>query len=120
MFDYLEWKIGVRNEGLVRAVSGYIIKLSTSVIGLLSGLVFDLIKYVPLKDAAGNLIPHTNPDILLGIFAVFALAPAVARFGYGLSILLFNVHGKFRDRMLEDLAERRVETANKNGATEQA
>lgn len=109
VYDYLEWKIGVRNEGLVNAVNGYITKLSSSVIGLLQGLVFDLIRYQPLRDLAGNLIPQTDEKMLLGIFAVFALAPAVARFGYGVSMLLFNVHGKFRDQMLADLAQRRAQ-----------
>ncbi len=108
VYDYLEWKTGVRNEGLVNAVTGYIMKLSTSLIGLMQGMVLSWIHYVPLKDAAGNLVPQTDAGMLRGIFAVFALAPAIARFGYGLSMLLFNIHGKRHTDMLDDLARRRA------------
>jgi len=112
MYDYLEWKSGIRSEGLVNAVSGYFTKLSTSVQGYLSGVIFDIINYVPAKDSLGNLVPLTDKNVLLGIFAVFALAPALARFGYGVSLLLFNVHGDFKVKMLEDLAVRRASKVN--------
>ncbi|MCL2507701.1 MAG: MFS transporter [Oscillospiraceae bacterium] len=114
MYDYLEWTTGMRNEGIVNAVSGYVKKLSGSVIQLVSGLVFDWIKFKPQYDIYGNVIPHTNPRVLKGIFGIFALAPAVSRFGYGLAVLLFNVHGKFKEQMLEDLAVRRLARAKKD------
>lgn len=107
MFDYLEWKNGIRNEGIVNAVSGYVNKLSSSVHALLSGVVFDWIKFKPQHDAYGNIVPHTDPKVLKGIWGIFCLAPAVARFGYGLSLLLFNVHGKTKERMLIELEEHR-------------
>ena len=107
MFDYLEWKNGIRNEGIVNAVSGYVNKLSSSIHALLSGVVFDWIKFKPQHDAYGNIVPHTDPKVLKGIWGIFCLAPAVARFGYGLSLLLFNVHGKTKERMLIELEEHR-------------
>lgn len=108
MYDYLEWKSGVRNEGLVNAVSGYVTKLSGTAIGALTGIVIEWIKYKPLKDVSGNLIPQTNPTMLRGIFAVFCLCPAIARMGYGLAMMLFNVHGKFREDMLAELNAKRT------------
>ena len=45
--------------------------------------------------------------MLKGIWGIFCLAPAVARFGYGLSLLLFNVHGKTKERMLVELEQHR-------------
>lgn len=107
MYDYLEWQTGIRNEGIVNAVSSYVNKLSSSVHSLLSGVVFDWIKFTPQKDAFGNVVPHTAPKVLKGIWGIFCLAPAAARFGYGLSLLLFNVHGKTKERMLIELAEHR-------------
>ncbi len=113
VYDYLEWKSGVRNEGLVNAVQGYVTKLSGTLIGALSGLVLEFIHYSPIKDIAGNILPHTDPTVLQGIWGIFCLAPAVARFGYGLSLLLFNVHGKFREDMLAELnAKRSAKTLN--------
>ena len=107
MYDYLEWQNGIRNEGIVNAVSSYINKLSSSVHALLSGVVFDWIKFTPQQDAFGNIVPHTNPKVLQGIWGIFCLAPAAARFGYALALLLFNVHGKTKERMLIDLEEHR-------------
>ncbi len=107
VYDYLEWKSGVRNEGLVNAVSGYVTKLSGTLIGALSGLVLEFIHYEPIKDIAGNLVPQTDPSVLQGIWAIFCLAPAIARFGYGFSMIFFNVHGKFRNNMLEELNAKR-------------
>lgn len=113
VYDYMEWKHGMRNEGVVNAVNGYVGKLSGSVIGLLSGVVYDIIKYTPQLDEFGNATPHTDPDVLMGLFAIFALIPAVAKLGYALSLLLFNVHGEFKEKMNEDLAQRRLERAEK-------
>lgn len=107
MFDYLEWQTGIRNEGIVNAAMGYVNKLSSSVHALLSGVVFDWIKFKPQKDVFGNVVPHTDPKVLKGIWGIFCLAPAVARFGYGLSLLLFNVHGKTKERMLVELEQHR-------------
>lgn len=107
MYDYLEWQNGIRNEGIVNAVMSYVNKLSSSVHALLSGVVFDWIKFTPQKDVFGNIVPHTNPKVLRGIWGIFCLAPAVARYGYGIALLLFNIHGKAKEQMLEELVERR-------------
>ncbi len=120
VFDYLEWKSGIRNEGLVNAVSGYVNKLSGSFHAYLSGAVFDWIKFSPQIDKFGNLVPHPDPKVLRGIFGVFCLAPAVARFGYGLALLLFRVHGPFKEQMQRDLAVRRAERIAKEFAAEDA
>lgn len=107
MYDYLEWESGVRNEGLVNAVDGYVTKLSKTFTGAMTGIVVELVRYTPLKDIAGNVIPQSDPTMLRGIFAIFCLAPAVARFGYGLSMILFNVHGAFREKMYIELEAKR-------------
>ncbi len=113
MYDYLEWKSGFRSEGLVNAVSGYITKLSDSIIGYLQGAVFEWIHFTPMKDGYGNIIPHTDQKILKGIFGIFCLAPAVSRFGYSAALLLFNVHGKFKTQMQIDLNKRRLDRVEK-------
>ncbi|NLA77388.1 MAG: hypothetical protein GX851_06120, partial [Clostridiales bacterium] len=112
MYDYLEWKSGMRSEGVVNAVNGYVGKLSGSVIGVFSGVVYDIIKFKPNLDRYGNAIPHTNPDVLRGIFGIFTLIPAIAKFGYAAALLLFNVHGKFKIDMNEELDRRRKAKAS--------
>lgn len=112
VYDYSEWKYGVRNEALVQTVTNYFGKLANAVTGLLSGLVITLVGYVAHKDALGDVIRETNPTVLRGFFAVFALMPAIARFLFGISWIFFPVHGEFKEKMLADLEERRAQRVN--------
>ncbi len=106
--DYMEWKDGIRSEALVTTVQGYFNKLAYSVTGWLSGMVLHWIKYVPLTDEAGNAIPNTDPTILRGIWIVFCILPALARGLYGLSFILYPIHGELQMRMIVELAEKRA------------
>ena len=54
------------------------------------------------------IIPQTDPDMLAGIWTVFALAPAIGRFMKGVTLLFFNVHGKTRETMMYELAKIRA------------
>ncbi len=108
-FDYMEWKHGARNEALVTTVQGYFGKLSNSITGWLSGMVLTWINYVPLTDSLGNALPQSDPDILNGIWAVFCLLPAFARYLYGLSYVLYPIHGTLKDEMTVGLAEFRAQ-----------
>lgn len=107
--DYMEWKHGLRNEALVTTVQGYFGKLATSVTGWLSGMVLTWINYVPLTDSLGNAIPQTDPDMLNGIWTVFCILPALARGLYGVSFILYPIHGKLQQQMVVELAEKRAD-----------
>lgn len=116
VYDYSEWKTGVRNEALVMTVSNYFQKLSNSVMGLLGGAVITWIGYTAQKDELGNVIRATEPNILFGFFFLFSVVPAIARFLYGVTLLFFPVHGKFKKQMNEELAVRRLEKIKANEA----
>lgn len=109
VYDYGEWKYGVRNEALIATVSGYFQKLANSINNLLSGLVISWIGYIAHKDVFGNIVRESDPNVLSGFWVIFCILPAFARLFYGLSLILFNVHGKFKQQMLKDLEERRLE-----------
>lgn len=109
VYDYSEWKYGVRNEGLVATVQNYFGKLANAITGLLSGLVITFVGYQSHVDALGNVVRETDPKVLSGFFAVFALLPALARFLFGITSMFFNVHGKFKEQILEELEVRRLE-----------
>lgn len=114
VYDYMEWKSGLRNEALVNAICTWFGKLGDSVTGWLSGYVFYLIGYAPKTDLLGNLVPISDEKLLAGIFAVFALAPSIARYGYGISHIFFSIHGDFKKQMELELDERRAKrTAEK-------
>ena len=82
--------------------------ISTAVANILSGVIIDSIHFVQLKDITGKVIPQTDEAMLAGIWAVFALAPAIGRFMKGVTLLFFNVHGKTRDTMMYELAKIRA------------
>ena len=118
IFDYSEWKTGMRNEGLVNTVSGYFTKLGNSLYGWLSNMVLAWIGYTSLNDAFGNPIPNTDPAVQKGLWFVFAVVPALARFLSGVAFLFFSIDGKKKQQMLAELEVRRaaaVDAENKDG-----
>lgn len=109
MYDYVEWKTGFRNEGMLSAAMGYM-GLATNTLGkLITGAVIKAIKYKPLINAAGKVVPQTDPRMLRAIWTVFSLVPAISRFLEAGALRFFNVHGSFKERMLQELAGMRAE-----------
>lgn len=118
VYDYSEWKTGVRNEALVQTVQNYFGKAANSITQLLSGVVISAVGYVAHKDEFGNIIPETNHKTLLGFWAIFCLMPAIARFLYGITLMFFNVDGDFKKQMQAELAvkrQERLQALNLNG-----
>ena len=120
VYDYSEWKTGMRNEGLVNTISNYFLKVGYSANAWLAGMVLTWIKYTPMFNDAGKAIPHTDPHVLHGLWIIFALAPAAARLLTGFAFMFFNVHGKFKEQMLADLEERRKAAMEELKETEEA
>ncbi len=106
--DYMEWKHGLRNEALVTTVQGYFTKLAGAITGWLSGMVLHWINYVPLKDEFGNDLANKDPGVLKGIWIVFCILPALARGLYGISFLLYPIHGELQQQMIVELADKRA------------
>ena len=119
LYDYVEWKSGVRNEATITAAMGYMTMISSAVANILGGVIIDSIHFVQLKDITGKVIPQTDEAMLAGIWAVFALAPAIGRFMKGVTLLFFNVHGKTRETMMYELAKiRAAKTLDSEAADE--
>ncbi|MBQ1966545.1 MAG: hypothetical protein II356_01070, partial [Clostridia bacterium] len=93
-------------------VQGYFTKLAVAITGWLSNMVLTWIKYVPIKDELGNAIPNTDPKIQKGIWLVFCILPALARGLYGLSFILYPIHGELQQRLIVELAEKRAAVIN--------
>ena len=127
MYDYVEWKTGIRNEGMMSAAMGYITLVGHNISSILSGFIIAAIKYEPLLNSHGVVIPQTDPWMLKAIWTVFTLAPAIGRSCKGISLMFFNVNGKVREQMMEDLAvsragklkERTEANTNENGEKEE-
>ena len=104
MYDYVEWKTGIRNEGMMSAAMGYITLITNNISTILSGIIIAAIKYEPLMNSYGVVIPQTDPGMLQAIWTVFTLAPAIGRICKAITLSFFNVDGKTREVMMEDLA----------------
>ncbi len=113
VYDYSEWKTGMRNEALVQTVQNYFGKAANSITQLLSGVVISMVGYVARKDEFGNIVPESNHKTLLGFWAIFCLLPAIARFLYGVTLMFFNVDGDVKKQMLADLEVSRRERLEK-------
>ena len=94
---------------LIATVSGYFQKLANSINNALSGFVISWIGFTAHKDVFGNIVRETDNSVLAGFWFIFCIMPAIARFLYGVSLIFFNVHGKFKVQMLADLEVRRRE-----------
>lgn len=103
MYDYVEWKTGIRNEGMLSAAMSYLQWGINNLANIISAFIIDAINYEPLVVNGVN-IPQTDPKMLAGIWAVFCLGPGIGRTLKAITLLFFNVHGKTRERMMEELA----------------
>ena len=56
----------------------------------------------------------------MGFFSLFSLMPAIARFLFGIILIFFNVDGKFKEDMMKELEERRLERVRKMTEEEKA
>lgn len=106
--DYMEWKDGSRNEALVTTVQGYFAKLAITVTKWLSSMVLVWMHYEPQYTADGKLIPNTEDHIQRGIWIVFCILPALARGLYGISFILYPIHGKLQQQLIVELADKRA------------
>lgn len=107
MYDYVEWKTGIRNEGTLTATMSYLEWGVNSLASIVSAFIIDSMGYVPLFRNGVN-VPQTDPKMLAGIWAVFCLGPAFGRTLKAITLMFFNVHGKTREVMMEDLARIRA------------
>ena len=108
LYDYVEWKTGIRNEGMISAAMGYITLITNNISTILSGINVAAIKYEQLINSYGVVVPQTDPKMLQAIWTVFTLAPAIGRIGKAISLSFFNVDGKVKEEMMNDLAVSRA------------
>ncbi len=116
-YDYVEWKTGIRNEGMMTAAMGYIGLITNNISTILSGLIIAAIRYQPLLNSHGVVIPQTDERMLRAIWTVFTLAPAIGRTMKAVTLMFFNVTGKLKDEMIIGLAKQRAAKVIDTGAS---
>ncbi|MBQ6864221.1 MAG: MFS transporter [Clostridia bacterium] len=107
LYDYVEWKTGIRNEGMINAAMGYVSLLTNQASTLISGALITKLG-IRTSYVNGNFVPSDDPVLLRNIWIVLALCPAIGRFMKGVTLMFFNVNGKTKERMMEELAVARA------------
>ena len=115
--DYCEWKNGYRSEAMTSVAKGLAKKLTGIVSGVISTQIKKLIGYDLTAYTRGTA---QSDDTKFGLFAMFTIIPFVTSSLGIIPILFYDLNGKKRDKMYEELLARRsaVNTAVASGDAE--
>ncbi|NLP48927.1 MAG: hypothetical protein GX345_08330 [Clostridiales bacterium] len=100
--DYCEWKNGYRTEGMTAAAKSFFVKLVRNVTSSFQSALLKLIGY-DLNLGFGKQSDSTK----YGLFAMSVLLPVVTGSLGFLPKLFYNLTGEKKERMYEELFERR-------------
>lgn len=107
--DYCEWKNGYRSEAMTSVAKGLAKKLTAIVSGVISTQLKKLIGYDLTAYTRGTA---QSDDTKFGLFAMFTIIPFVTSSLGIIPILFYDLNGKKRDKMYEELLARRAAVTN--------
>lgn len=93
--DYVQWKTGKRTEGIMWSSQTFIVKLGSSLAGMILGFLLTWVNYVP------NV--SQEEATLAGMHGIFTLVPAILIFLSILPILLYPLTRKQYQTILKEL-----------------
>lgn len=115
--DYVEWKTGVRNEGISFSIQNFISKMQSAVTSLIKGGILSLLKYdqtIPRKY-------NQNATYLKWQWPIFMLGPVIGALMYLIVISFVKDDKALKERVESELKERRKQLAlEKNGEPAEA
>ena len=103
--DYCEWKNGYRTEGMTGVAQGLANKLSRIVSSYISTWIKQLIGYDLTAYTRGTA---QSDDTKFGLFAMFTIIPFVTTSLGIIPMLFYDLSGKKKEKMYEELLERRA------------
>ncbi len=104
--DYCEWKNGYRTEAMTSVASNFATKLAQKASEAIGVMILSLINY-----QQGGTVQSDQTKFY--IFALATVVPVVTgALGY-IPMLFYNLTGEKRDKMYEELMQRRSEAARK-------
>jgi GPH family glycoside/pentoside/hexuronide:cation symporter len=110
--EYVEWKTGVRTEGITYAVVKFVGKISAALTSALTMLMLSMVHYNPkameATQKAGISIAATYPKVLHMLFILMTLTMTVAFILQLIPMLFYKFEGAFQKRVLDELKERRL------------
>lgn len=100
--DYIEWKTGVRNEGISFSIQNFISKMQSSVSSLIKGFILNALKYDSYVDKNKQ-----NPVYLKWQWPIFMLGPVIGSVLYLIAISFVKDDKELKARVEKELGERR-------------
>lgn len=107
--DYIEWKTGVRNEGISFSIQNFISKMQSSATSLIKGFILNALKYDSYVDKNKQ-----NPVYLKWQWPIFMLGPVIGAINYLIVISFVKDDKELKAKVERELKERReaLQTAN--------
>ena len=103
--DYMEWRTGIRSEGLVWSINGLKGKATSTLSGMWLPIGLSIIGYHTAQSASELVIQSDGTK--QGLFYLVTLAPLAGSVLAIIPLLFDNFHGKHRDEIFEELEKRR-------------
>ena len=100
--DYGEWKNGFRTEGMTGVAKGLVTKMVNTFKGIIQPLLFGMFGYDPNKNQGAQ-----TPKARHALFWMCTLLPVVSGILSIIPQLFYDLQGEKRDRMYQELRERR-------------
>ena len=105
--DYMEWRTGIRSDGLVWSINGLKSKATSTLSGMWLPMGLGLIGYHTAQNAAELVIQSDATK--QGLFYLVTLAPLAGSILAIVPMLFDNFYGKRREEIFEELHKRRAE-----------
>lgn len=104
--DYVEWKTGVRAEGISFSMQNFVSKINTGVTSLVEGAILRLLDY-------DSKLPRSeqNPVFMKWQWPMYMLGPAIGAVLYVLAIVFVRDDREKQKQIEAELAERRAKLA---------
>lgn len=109
--DYVEWKTGIRNEGISFSIQNFISKMQSAVTSLIKGSILSVLHYD--QNIARKY--NQNATYIKWQWPIFMLGPVIGAFMY-LIVISFVKDDKAQKELVEsELKERRKQLAVQRG-----
>lgn len=113
--DYVEWKTGVRNEGISFSIQNFISKMQSAVTSLIKGGILSLLHY----DQTITRKYNQNATYIKWQWPIFMLGPVVGAVMYLIVICFVKDDKALKEQVERELKERRELRAKEKAEAEQ-
>ena len=96
--EYMQWRTGQRNEGIIFSTQTFLAKITTAIGGFLGGLALTAVNYVPNAEQ--------SEQALAGIFLLITLVPGLGGLLALIPLYFYELNEARNQQILKELASR--------------